>query len=203
MVKLNDEQWDAVFALWRTGMGATKVVERLGLPIDPSRISQRAYRKGWKRDPDAAPRHAWNRSTHCGRCGAELSDLTRRACGGSICKRCHTVQAREWQDANPERAWLTSRAAWFRRQGVAVTADELTAWYFSQPQACRICGEPERAVHHVSGKKHRLSIDHDHATFQLRGLLCGSCNRALGLLRDDAGRIRKAAEYVESTGMID
>jgi hypothetical protein len=39
-------------------------------------------------------------------------------------------------------------------------------------------------------------IDHDHVTGQVRGLLCGSCNSGIGLLRDDPGVIKAAARYV-------
>lgn len=43
-----------------------------------------------------------------------------------------------------------------------------------QNGGCKICGRHP--------KKYRLSIDHDHKTNKVRGLLCVSCNRALGRL---------------------
>lgn len=41
-------------------------------------------------------------------------------------------------------------------------------------------------------------IDHSHTTGKVRGLLCSPCNRALGLLKDNAGILEKAAEYVRT-----
>jgi hypothetical protein len=41
-------------------------------------------------------------------------------------------------------------------------------------------------------------MDHDHATDQLRDLLCTDCNIGLGCFGDDPARLRAAALYVES-----
>src|SRR5262245_29482317 len=51
--------------------------------------------------------------------------------------------------------------------------DEL---YEKQEGKCAICGK------HSSEFKHRLGMDHNHRTFEVRGLLCWSCNHKLGFV---------------------
>ncbi len=58
-----------------------------------------------------------------------------------------------------------------------------------QQGVCAVCQRtPE-----VAGKLH---LDHDHATEQVRGLLCSGCNTGLGLFREDPAALRRAAEYL-------
>ena len=58
---------------------------------------------------------------------------------------------------------------------------------------CAIC---ER-VPAKRGRKHRLFvIDHDHTTEQVRGLLCDSCNLAIGHLDEDIERLYAVIEYL-------
>lgn len=42
-----------------------------------------------------------------------------------------------------------------------------------------------------------LNVDHCHETGLVRGLLCGTCNRALGQASDNPQLLRKLADYVE------
>lgn len=45
---------------------------------------------------------------------------------------------------------------------------------------------------------HRLCVDHDHETGEVRGLLCFSCNVSLGHMRDDIGRLAGLISYLEN-----
>ena len=49
----------------------------------------------------------------------------------------------------------------------------------------------------ANGRTRRLSVDHDHKTGKVRGLLCRPCNNHLGLARDDVDYFRRGIEYLE------
>lgn len=63
-----------------------------------------------------------------------------------------------------------------------------------QQGRCQICGSTPKP----DGIKaeSRLHADHDHATGQRRNLLCASCNKGLGLFKDDPELLSVAADYV-------
>lgn len=60
-----------------------------------------------------------------------------------------------------------------------------------QNNLCAICFRPP------IGNVKVLSVDHDHKTGKVRGLLCQPCNRALGFLREDIEIITRLLEYVK------
>lgn len=64
-----------------------------------------------------------------------------------------------------------------------------------QNGVCAICHQPPK----TGGKKAaaRLHVDHDHVTDRVRGLLCGSCNTGMGLLKDSAELLLSAARYLK------
>lgn len=67
----------------------------------------------------------------------------------------------------------------------------------AQEDCCAICGTHESALTHLVGTWKRLVVDHDHATGQVRGLLCHSCNRALGSFHDSISTLRNAIRYLQ------
>jgi transcription elongation factor Elf1 len=57
-----------------------------------------------------------------------------------------------------------------------------------QKGLCAICfGKSVRA----------LAVDHHHKTGQVRGLLCGSCNAALGLAKENVDVLSRCIDYLE------
>ena len=111
----------------------------------------------------------------------------------SYCKSCCSAvahnksQRSSLSDANL--MWRYGRnSQWFNDQ------------YDKQCGICAICGMPERRTGKLR-EKARLSIDHNHNTKRVRGLLCNACNIALGALRVDTfGELNliKAIEYLRA-----
>ena len=61
--------------------------------------------------------------------------------------------------------------------------------YAGQGGTCSIC---QRA----RGVAKRLAVDHNHATGEVRGLLCGPCNSMLAHARDSDMMLIRAAQYL-------
>lgn len=59
-----------------------------------------------------------------------------------------------------------------------ITIEEYEAIFKQQNGLCAICEQPES--HGRNGKIHPLSVDHNHVTGHVRGLLCNNCNTKLG-----------------------
>lgn len=133
------------------------------------------------------------------------------------CKACHLARRREsyranpekyiervqrWQRENPERykaklaeyaasgkKKISDRKSYLKRT-YGISLEEYDAMLAAQGGGCAICGSPGRD--YIS-----LHVDHDHETGDIRGLLCFTCNNALGDLGDSFERMLRAAEYLD------
>jgi hypothetical protein len=151
---------------------------------DPEfRVRQKAIWKKWvSANPDKrrAIKRAWwaaNRNMlNAARCAAYRSNPAKR-------ERARQKTA-EWVRQNPGRVHARHLK---HKYGMTVQAfDEMMA---KQEGRCAICRTK------IKGK--RLCVDHEHASGEIRGLLCGHCNLALGKFNDDPTRFRAAANYLE------
>lgn len=61
-----------------------------------------------------------------------------------------------------------------------------------QKGCCAVCGIEEKYC-----ENQRLAVDHDHATGEVRALLCKKCNQAIGLLQDSAEFAYAAYQYLK------
>lgn len=60
----------------------------------------------------------------------------------------------------------------------------------AQNGLCAICKNPEK-------ENKNLAVDHDHSNGKIRQLLCGRCNKGIGLLGDDPDLLLEAASYLQ------
>lgn len=89
-----------------------------------------------------------------------------------------------------------------RKYGIdeATIQDALT----EQRDRCAIC---ESYIGGFSMRKDGVltpdaHVDHDHKTGRVRGMLCGSCNRGLGLFKDNLNVVYAAYKYLQKWRQI-
>lgn len=98
----------------------------------------------------------------------------------------HLVDRRE---AKRRRRNYTYSRNWDLNGNKGITEEAYRDLLADQRGRCAICQEPP--------SKKRLSIDHDHITNKVRGLLCISCNTAIGSFKDSQELLMKAIQYLE------
>ncbi len=80
------------------------------------------------------------------------------------------------------------------KKNYGLSLAEYNAMSERQGHKCAICGQPEGMT--IRGKVVRLAVDHDHSTGAIRGLLCSTCNTAIGLLKESPDLFAKALQYL-------
>lgn len=111
------------------------------------------------------------------------------------CKICAKAAANAWNKANPDKVRANSKKQRYTRHGL--TEQQWLSFLEKHHKKCDVCDyAPEQPSN--------LCLDHDHKCCPgeyscgkcIRGLLCSSCNTALGMLKDDPVRIKKLIKYL-------
>jgi hypothetical protein len=131
----------------------------------------------------------------CTNCGVEKDINEFYLRGGSYspnsrkskCKTCDIARVRKRHQENPER---TKNNDLKRLYGI--TLNEYNQMLMEQNYCCRTCGTTE-----AGGKYGKFMVDHCHSTGKVRGLLCKSCNIALGEIKDNRQTLLNMVEYLE------
>jgi hypothetical protein len=116
----------------------------------------------------------------------------------SWCKKCNAAYLRDRSAADPGAVLAKRDARRMRLYGLSQA--DYDAMLVAQDGSCAICDGPA-----VGKRVTNFFIDHDHACCPgtrscgecVRGLLCNTCNRLLGLAFDNAELLRAAADYLE------
>ena len=62
-----------------------------------------------------------------------------------------------------------------------ITIKQFNSLLKKQNSKCAICDKKETSRNRENGTVRSLAVDHDHNSNKVRGLLCGQCNRDLGI----------------------
>lgn len=92
------------------------------------------------------------------------------------------------RETNPEKLFISNRKTKLKR-AYNISLEDYDNLVMMQNNSCKICGkEPSTKL---------LAVDHSHMTGKVRGLLCGNCNTALGLIKDNTELLSKMITYLE------
>ena len=97
----------------------------------------------------------------------------------SRCKACHIEINANQKENNRD---------WELQNKYGITLLEYNKQVMLRNNLCDICNKYNSCLH----------VDHCHITNRVRGYLCGSCNRGIGLLKDSAEVCYKAYKYLEA-----
>ena len=119
----------------------------------------------------------------------------------SACKDCYNKKQREFRKNNPELAKIRDRAAYQRQKEhrveyarkyrkenpektmntnlkvkYGITRQEYLNILNKQNYKCAICGKPQEE------HSRNFSLDHNHKTNKIRGIVCDGCNYGIGFM---------------------
>ena len=96
---------------------------------------------------------------------------------------------KSWRDKNREHVKQCAKVNELKRF-YGLTLEDVSTMISEQGGKCAACGE-------FPDDTRPLMVDHDHRTGRVRGMLCNSCNLALGRARESINRLRGLILYME------
>lgn len=94
----------------------------------------------------------------------------------NICKSCTIIRQREHRI--------------YRYYGIEL--EDYDKMAKDQEGKCLLCEKVPNGLK----KGEQFHVDHDHITGKIRGLLCDTCNRGLGMFKESPELLLKASEYI-------
>ncbi len=146
--------------------------------------------------PQPLCRDCANIGKHCSKCKVykpfsqfpKAPDSVNRGGVATYCLTCKGERNKQTYDPTKQRARIL-------KARFHITSEEYDRLYARQGGVCAICQQPETALSR-NGTVPPLAVDHDHATGEVRGLLCMRCNLLLGMIEKDYDRVEKMFEYI-------
>lgn len=109
------------------------------------------------------------------------------------CRECSKSYSKGYREQNKdlltERATVRGKhyAYKYILKTYGITLEEYEQLVETQNRMCAICFSVPDKLH----------VDHNHQTMEIRALLCGNCNRGIGMFKERPELLRAAAEFLE------
>lgn len=131
------------------------------------------------------PNKTTNFSCKCGK-----SFTLKKSVSNPRCPSCVQLEANNRAKSKQYHTLPTYKEKRFenRLKSYGITIELYNEMLEQQGGVCAICKKND--------SRHRLSVDHDHNTGKVRGLLCHKCNRTLGVFNDNIDLFRSCSSYL-------
>ena len=108
----------------------------------------------------------------------------------SVCRGCTRKKSREtYQKAKAKGTHSAAQRKSHIKRTYGLSLEDYQSILLSQGGVCAICQKDFGRT--------GPSVDHDHLTGRVRGLLCRRCNSGIGMLDDSIDLVLRAASYLE------
>jgi hypothetical protein len=115
------------------------------------------------------------------------------------CRTCYNLVWRAWYESSNNKASNAERNKKFyesplgkqrlREKRLARYGLDEATFALLDSRSHGLCETCKKVPHEV--------IDHDHSTGKVRGLLCGPCNRGIGIFGDSVEKLEAAIKYLQ------
>ena len=121
-------------------------------------------------------------------------DSRRKDKATAKCKMCLSLKEKETSKQTKRRTTVRNNQL---QRDYNISFEHLLQMFENQNGCCFICKTSLVLLGDSKTKHQTACVDHNHTTGKIRGLLCNSCNRGLGLFKDNITLLRLAANYLE------
>jgi hypothetical protein len=109
--------------------------------------------------------------------------------------RAHYISLNKEVERKKRRRWYLENKklthGYHLKRKFNISSEEYERLLKAQNGKCAICRADK-----PGGKYENFTVDHDHETGNIRGLLCSACNTGMGHFKDNPDILRKAIDYL-------
>jgi hypothetical protein len=132
----------------------------------------------------------------CSKCKIEkpISEFTGDSEGRfgkkSSCRKCRNILQNNWYGKNRKKL-IPERRNYNLKKKYGIDLKFYNYLFKQQQSKCAICGTDN------PGWREMFSVDHNHLTGEIRGLLCNNCNAGLGYFQENIIFLQSAINYIK------
>lgn len=130
-----------------------------------------------------------NGTKYCVICKSEKSSTLFYISEKYRCIECEKNRKKQDRINNPKKYKDRALGKWLM-SNYKISENDFNEMKLAQNNLCAICNNPQNYGS-------RLFVDHCHKTGKVRGLLCSSCNTAIGHFRENIDTMFNAIEYIK------